>query len=102
MSCNLRGIFKYQSKDEILKVAYRWTDKIEMEILRENGPLRQIVMELLFRDGGLMVIKTAQIMNLAYSTVSKERNRVRERLKKDEGLRLLLVRKEKELPKVKI
>jgi hypothetical protein len=46
-----------------------------MEILRENAPLRQIAMVFLFRHGGLMVIQTAQIMNLAYSTVSKERKR---------------------------
>jgi len=30
-----------------------------------------MAMELLFRHGGLMMIETAQIMNLAYSTVSK-------------------------------
>jgi len=34
-----------------------------------------MAMELLFRHGGLMMIETAQIMNLAYSTVSKERKR---------------------------
>ena len=59
----------------LLKFFTHQTDKIEMEIFRENGPLRQIVMELLFRHGGLMMIETAQIMNLAYSTVSKERKR---------------------------
>jgi len=82
MSCNLRGIFKYQSKDEILKVAYRWTDKTEREICKEKRLLRQMAMVFLFRHGGLMMIETAQIMNLAYSTVSKERKRQRKRLKR--------------------
>lgn len=60
-----------------------------------------MAMEFLFRYGGLMVIKTAQIMNLTHSTVSKERKRMRERLEKDAGLRREFKRIESKLSKVK-
>jgi len=59
----------------LLKFFTHQTDKIEMEIFKQKVLLRQIAMVFLFRHGGLMVIETAQIMNLAYSTVNKERKR---------------------------
>ena len=42
-----------------------------------------------------MMIETAQIMNLDSGTVSKRKRRLKETLKNDKGLRLLLVSKER-------
>ena len=61
-----------------------------------------MAMEFLFRYGGLMVIKTAQIMNLAHSTVSKERKLLRERVEQDAELKRLVGRIERKVSKVKI
>jgi len=59
----------------LLKFFTHQTDNTESEIFKQKALLRQIAMVFLFRHGGLMVIETAQIMNLAYSTVNKERKR---------------------------
>lgn len=99
---SVRGILRYQSRDKILKVISRHTDKTDEEILSEKGPVRQIAMELLFRYGGLKGVEIAEIMNVDYSTVSKERKRLRERLKKDVRLRRLVESVESQLSKVKI
>ena len=47
-------------------------------------------------------MEIAQLMDLDYSTVSKERKRLRERLKKDKELQELLGKIERKLSKVKI
>jgi REP element-mobilizing transposase RayT len=99
---SVRGVLRYRSKDAILKVISDETDKSDEEILREKGPLRQMAMELLFRYGGLKGVEIARIMTLDYSTVSKERKRLRERLEKDAGLRRQFKRIETKLSKVKI
>jgi hypothetical protein len=59
----------------LLKFFTHQTDNRKREIFKQKALLRQIAMVSLFRHGGLMMIETAQIMNLAYSTVSKERKR---------------------------
>jgi len=57
-------------------------------------------MGLLFRYGGLKGVEIAQIMDLDYSTVSKERKRLREWLVKGARLRRQFKRIERELSKV--
>ena len=92
---SLRGILRYRSKDELLKVISNETDKTEREIIKEKGQLRQIAMELLFRYGGLKGVEIARLMDLDYSTVSKERKRLRESMEKDAELRRLVERIER-------
>ena len=99
---SLRAVLRYRSTDEILKVISDETDKTDEEILQEKGPLRQMAMEFLFRYGGLKGVEIAGIMNLDYSTVSKERKRLRERLEKDAELRRRFRGIEGKLSKVKI
>ncbi len=99
---SLRGILRYRSTDEILKVISDETDKTDEEILKEKGPLRQMAMELLFRYGGLKGVEIARLMELDYSTVSKERKRLRETVEKDATLKELVERIERKLPIVKI
>ena len=60
----------------LLKFFTHQTDKTEREIYNENALLRQMAMVFLFRYDGVMIIETAQIMNLAYSTVSKQTRRL--------------------------
>jgi putative transposase len=99
---SLRGILRYKSRDEILKAISDETDKGEREILTGKGALRQMAMELLYKYGGLKGVEIGEIMGLDYSTVSRERKRLRERLKKDKELQALLGRIEEELSKVTI
>ena len=99
---SVRGILRYKSRDEILKVISKETDKTEREIFKEKGPLREMAMEFLFRYGGLKGVEIARIMGIDYSTVSKERKRLREGLEKDTVLRRQFKRIEGKLSKVKI
>ena len=99
---SLRAVLRYRSSDEILKVISHEADRTDKEILKEKGPLRQMAMEFLFRYGGLKGVEIAGIMNLDYSTVSKERKRLRERLEKDAELRRRFRGIEGKLSKVKI
>jgi putative transposase len=99
---SLRGILRYRSKDEVLKVISDETDTGEEEILKRKGTLRQLAMELLYKYGGLKGMEIGQIMGLDYSTISQGRKRLRERLKKDEELQGLMGRIEEKLSKGKI
>jgi len=99
---SLRGILRYRSKDEILKVISDETGEEERGILKGKGALRQMAMELLYKYGGLKGAEIGQIMGLDYSTVSQGRKRLRERLKDDKELQGLLGRIEEKLSKVKI
>jgi len=60
-----------------------------------------MAIEFLFRYGGLKGVEIAQIMGIDYSTASKERKLMRERLEKDAGLRREFKRIESKLSKVK-
>ena len=97
---SLRGILRYRSRDEILKVISDETDKTEGEIFKEKGRLRQMAMEFLFSYGGLKGVEIAQMMGIDYSTVSKERKRLRVGLEKDTALCGQFKRIEDKLSKV--
>jgi putative transposase len=99
---SLRGILRYKSQDEILNVISKETDKTEKEIFKEKGRPRQMAMEFLFRYGGLKGVEIGPIMGIDYSTVCKERKRLREGLEKDIVLRRQFKRIEDKLSKVKI
>jgi REP element-mobilizing transposase RayT/DNA-binding transcriptional ArsR family regulator len=99
---SLRGILRYSSEDEILKVISDETDEGEDGILKGKGALRQMAMELLYKYGGLKGGEIGEMMGLDYSTVSQGRKRLRERLKKDKELQGLMGRIEEKLSKVKI
>jgi putative transposase len=59
-----------------------------------------MAMEFLFRYGGLKGVEIGPIMGIDYSTVSKERKRLREGLEKDTVLRRQFKRIEGKLSKV--
>lgn len=61
-------------------------------IKKQKGSLRQIVMDVLYRFGGLKGTEIGELLGVDYSTVSLGRKRLREKLQKDRELRLLLSR----------
>lgn len=70
--------------------------KIE-EIKKEKGSVRQVVMDLLYRVGGLMRVEIGEILGMDYSTVSQGRRRLREKIKEDRKLKILMNRIERYL-----
>lgn len=93
----LKDIHRYLTKDEILKIVSQETGKDTKEIKEEKGTLRQVVMEVLYRFGGLKGEEIGRIMEVGYTSVSQERRRLRERLQKDRDIELLLKRIEKRM-----
>ena len=79
-------IFYYKTKDEIIKIICEETRKEITEIIKEKGPLRQLTMELLYRLGGLNGREIGKMMGIDYSTVSRERKKLKQRLVRDKSL----------------
>ena len=86
---SIRGIHAHVGKDTILKAIEQETGKVLETIRRERGPLRQITMELLYKTGGLTGPAIGVLFGVAYSAVSQERKRFREKLEGDRKLRSL-------------
>ena len=85
-------IHRYRSKDDILLAVKRETGKDIDTIRMEKGELRQVVMEVLYRVGGLKGPEIGRIFGIDYGPVSQERKRLREKLEKDRNLRELMSR----------
>jgi len=99
---SIRKIQRYQSKEKIIQVVHKET-RIELEELKHIlGTMRHMLMELLYKYGGMKGEEIAEMMNLDYSTVSVGRKRFRENLKKDKELMDLFERIEKKLSIIKI
>ncbi len=94
---SLKEIQDYKAKGEIIKAVKKVTGKDIEEIRRKKGSLRQIVMDLLYRIGGIKGVEIGRIMGVDYSTVSQGRKRLREKLQKDKKLRQMVSRIEREL-----
>ena len=62
------------------------------QIKKEKGSVRQIVMDLLYRAGGLTGVEIGEILGVDYSTVSQGRKRLREKIKQNRKLKLLIDR----------
>ncbi len=83
-------IKRYGAKDEIIQAVIRQTDKTFETIKTEKGALRQIVMDLLYRRGGMTNPEIGKMFGVDYSAVSAERRRLRARIEKDRKVRVLL------------
>jgi len=94
---SLREIQRYRAKEEIIEAVEKESGKNIEEITTERGSIRQIVMDLLYRIGGLTGVEIGKILGVDYSTVSQGRKRLREKLQKDKKLKELLNRVEKKL-----
>lgn len=78
-----QAIRRHRSKDAIMEVVSRKTGKTLEEIKKEKGPLRQIAMDVLYRQGGLTNPEIGQLFGVDYSSVSQERKRLTHRLEND-------------------
>jgi dephospho-CoA kinase len=94
---SVKEIHRYRSKDDILRVIKHEMGKDVEAIRAEKGELRQIVMDVLYRAGGLKAPQIGRIFGLDYGSVSQERKRLREKLPKDRKLQALMSRIENSL-----
>ena len=86
----LKALQRYQPEDKIIKVIEKETGTKINAIKKQRGSLRQIVMDVLYRFGGLKGVEIGRILGVDYSTVSQGRKRLREKLRKDLELMHLL------------
>ena len=82
--------FFVEAKDGILRTVEQETGKGIDVSMREKGPNRQFVMELLYRVGGLKGREIGEILGVEYTSGSQERRWLRERLSKDRKLEALI------------
>ena len=87
---SLREIQKYRAKEIIIEAIEKESGKGLEEIKREKGNIRQIVMDILYRIGGLKGVDIGELMGVDYSTVSQGRKRLREKIEKDSKLKQLV------------
>jgi len=83
-------IHRYRTKDEVLLAVKRETGKDIEAIRSEKGELRQLVMEVLYRVGGLKGPEIGRLFGIDYGPVSQERKRLREKLPNNRKLRALM------------
>jgi hypothetical protein len=84
-----RAIMRQQSQEVIVETVVGRTGKTFEEIKKEKGTLRQIVMDLLHRRGGLTNPEIGRLFGVDYSAVSQERKRLRKRMENDQKLSAL-------------
>jgi putative transposase len=96
-----RAIRSHRSKDDIAKILVEKTGKTIDQVRSEKGPLRQIAMDLLYRQAGLTNPEIGRIFGVDYSSVSQERKRLQLHLDKNKKLRALLASLEKDMTRLK-
>ena len=94
---SLRGLHSYRAEDEIIRVFEKETGRDIEDIKKERGSLRQVIMDLLYRIGGMKGAEIGRIMGVDYSTVSQGRKRLSEKLQKDMKLRQMVSQLERKL-----
>ena len=86
----VRVIKRHGAKDDIIRAIVLKTGKALEEIKTEKGALRQITMDVLYRQGGMTNPEIGKLFGVDYSAVSQERRRLRSRIEKDRKVRALL------------
>ncbi len=94
---SFRELQGLKTKEEIIRVVEEETGKGLEEIKKAKGMDRAILMDLLYRAGGLRGTEIGSVLEVDYSTVSQRRAKLRDRLKKDIKLLHLIDRIEKRL-----
>ena len=82
---SVKEIHRYRSKDAILRVIKHKMWKGVEPIRADKVELRQIVMDVPYRAGGLKLPQNGRIFGLDYGSMSQERKWLREKLPKDHG-----------------
>ncbi len=60
------------NKEDIIKTIEKMTGKGLQEIREERGTLRQLMMDVFYRIGGMKGVEIGKIFEVNYSTVSQE------------------------------
>ncbi|MFH0803491.1 MAG: transposase [bacterium] len=97
-----RTIQHYQEKDRIIQAVCEKTGLEFEELRRSRDVLRWVMMDLLYRLGGMKGEEIGDLLGVTYSTVSQGRRRLREKMKEDLELSLLVKRIEDKLSRMKI
>ena len=90
-------VHRNRTKAEIIHAVQQETGKDIEAVRTGKGDLRRIVMELLYRVGGLKGPEIGQLFGIDYGTVSQERKRLREKINKNKKIRVLMSRLERRL-----
>lgn len=80
---SLRELNGLKAQEDIMRVIEEDTGKNLDEIKRAKGIVRNILMDLLYRVGGLKNAEIGRLLEVDYSTVSQGRKTLRDRLRKD-------------------
>ena len=93
----LTELRRYRAEEEIMAIFFKETGKTLEEVKCKTNPLRPVLMDLLYRVGGLTGVEIGKIFDVDYSTVSQSRKRLAMKEKKEKGLRKLIERIETNL-----
>jgi putative transposase len=91
----LTELKRYKAKEEIIEIFLKETGNTLEEVQKKKHWLRPVLMDLLYRVGGLTGIEIGKIFNVGYSTVSQTRKRLALRIEKDKNLNKIIDRIEK-------
>ena len=69
----LNELKRYLALEEIMTIFSKETGKTLDEVKNKKHPLRPVLMDLLYRAGGLTGLEIGKIFNVGYSTVSQAR-----------------------------
>lgn len=94
---SLRELHGLRVKEEIMEAVKEETGKSLEEIKKAKGIERNVLMDLLYRAGGLRGVEIGTLLDVDYSTVSQGRKRLRDRLRKDRKLMQIVSRIEEKL-----
>lgn len=84
---SLRELHGLKMQVAIIKLIEVETGKSLEEIMLRKGMERNMLMDLLYREGGLSNVEIGKLMGIDYSTVSLGRSYLRRRVKKDKKIR---------------
>lgn len=99
---SLRELHGMKAQEDIINVIVEETGKRLDEIKRAKGIERNMLMDLLYRVGGLNNAEIGRLLEVDYSTVSQGRKRLRDRLRKDKKLMEVVSTLEVKLSQVKM
>jgi REP element-mobilizing transposase RayT len=97
----LTELNRYRAKEEIISLFEKETGETFEAVKNKKHPLRPILMDLLYRVGGLTGLEIGKIFNVGYSTVSQTRKRLALKIEKNSGLKKISERIEVDLSKIK-
>lgn len=93
----LSELKRYRAVEEILEILAMETGQTIDEVKVKGHPFRPVVMDLMYRAGGMTGVEIGKIFNVDYSTVSQTRKRLAIKMEKDPALRKIVERIEKKL-----